>query len=153
MAVGVGETTGLGNGLGAHSQYMVLVAHFGYRLEHRDQDARKVLTDCASKCDVTAWPYPVMRYLRNEIPETTLMDSATDNDKMTEAHAYVGMNLSLLGQSQEALRHFKWVKENGNRDFTEYSLAMSESKYLEALPKPTEAAPQKRTPPPRRRRP
>jgi hypothetical protein len=46
---------------------------------------------------------------------------------MTETRAYIGMNLSMLGRFQEALPHFNWVKENGNRD--------SESKYIEALPK------------------
>jgi tetratricopeptide (TPR) repeat protein len=136
-----------------HSQYMVLVAHFGYRLEHREQDGRKVLIECASKCDATSWPYPIVRYLRSEIPETALMNSATDSDRLTEAHAYVGMNLSLLGQSPEALKHFKWVTENGNRDFTEYLLALSETKYLEGLPKSNETAPVKRIIPSRRRRP
>jgi tetratricopeptide (TPR) repeat protein len=136
-----------------HSQYMVLVAHFGYRLERRDQDGLKVLSDCTSRCDATVWPYPIVRYLRNEISETTLMNSATDNDRLTEAHAYIGMNLSLLGPSPEALKHFKWIIESGNRDFTEYLLALSEINYLEGLPKSTEAAPQKRIPAPRRRRP
>jgi lipoprotein NlpI len=81
------------------------------------------------------------------------MNSATDNDRLTEAYAYVGMNLSLLGQSPEALKHFKWIIEKGNRDFTEYSLALSEIRYLEALPKSTEATPKNRTSPSRKRRP
>lgn len=118
-----------------HSQYMVFVAHFGYRLEKRHQEARKVLIDCASRCDATSWPYPITHYLRGEIPETTLINSATDNDKMTEAHAYIGMNQSLLGQFQEALKHFRWVKESGNRDFVEFRLALSESTYIETIPK------------------
>ncbi len=136
-----------------HSQYMVLVGYFAYGLERREQDARKILFDCTTKCDVTVWPYPIIRYLRGEIPQTTLMNSATDNDKMTEAHAYIGMQLSLAEQSSEALNHFRWVTENGNRDFTEYTLALSESKYIALHPKPIEASRSKRTLPTRRRRP
>src|SRR5439155_10160449 len=116
-----------------YSQYMVLVAHFGYRMQNREQEARKILIDCASKCDTTAWPYPIIRYLRDELPVTALMNMTKDNDKMTEARGYIGMNLSLLGRFQEALQHFNWIKENGNRDFSEYILAISESKYIETL--------------------
>lgn len=132
---------------------MVLVGYFACGLERREQDARKILFDCTTKCDVTVWPYPIIRYLRGEIPQTTLINSATDNDKMTEARAYIGMQLSLAEQSSEALNHFRWVTENGNRDFTEYTLALSESKYIALHPKPIEASPSKRTPPTGRRRP
>ena len=115
------------------SSYMVLLAHFGDRLQHREQDASEILNDCASKCDTTAWPYPIIRYLRDELTASTLIDLATNNNKMTEARAYIGMNLSMLGRFKEALLHLNWVKENGNRDFSEYNLAVSESKYIEAL--------------------
>jgi len=125
------------------SSYMVLVAHFGYRLQHRDQDAREIINECASKCDTTAWPYPVIRYLRNELDATALIDLSTNDNKMTEARAYIGMNLSMLGRFQEALLHFNWVKENGNQRFSEYDLAVSESKYIEALQKSPQAPTQK----------
>jgi tetratricopeptide (TPR) repeat protein len=128
------------------SPYMVLVTHFGDRLQHREQDAREILNDCALKCDPKTWPYPIIRYLRNELAATALLDLATDNDKMTEARTYIGMNLSMLGRFAEALPYFNWVKENGNRNFSEYELAISESKYIEALPK-TEQAPAQTVPP------
>jgi alpha-glucosidase (family GH31 glycosyl hydrolase)/tetratricopeptide (TPR) repeat protein len=121
------------------SLYMVLVAHFGYRLQHREPDAREILNECSLKCDPTAWPYPVIRYLRNELDATALIGLSTDNNKMTEARAYIGMNLSMLGRFQEALSYFNWVRENGNQGFSEYDLAISESKYIEALSKPPQA--------------
>ena len=127
------ESLGLAGWRAPNSTYMVLLAHFGYRLQHREQDARALIDDCASKCDTTAWPYPIISYLRNELPANALMDLATNNDKMTEARAYIGMNLSMLGRPQEALVHLNWVVENGNRDFTEYGLATSESKNIEGL--------------------
>lgn len=136
-----------------HSQFMVLVGYFGYRLEHRERDSKKLLLDCSTKCDVTVWPYPIIRYLRGEIPQTTLMNSATDNDKLTEVHAYLGMYLSIGEQSTEALSHFKWVKENGNRDFSEYTLAESEGKYITLHPKSIDVLPPKRSPRTRKPRP
>jgi len=39
---------------------------------------------------------------------------------------YVGMDLSLAGKQDEALIYLQWVKENGNKNFVEYSLALSE---------------------------
>jgi tetratricopeptide (TPR) repeat protein len=136
-----------------HSPYMVLVAYFGYRIARQDQEARKLLLDCGTKCDVTAWPYPITRYLRGEIPATALISSATDNDKMTEAHAYIGMNAATLGQNQDAIKEFDWVIKNGNKDFTEYPLAISEKKYLEGQPKQLPATLPAQKPPMRRRRP
>lgn len=120
------------------SLYMVLVGHFGYRLEHREQEARKLLTESKSRCDTSAWPYAVVSYLQGELTESALIALATDNDKKTEAHGYIGMNFSLLGHFREALQHFSWVKDNGNRDFTEHSLAISESKYIGTLSSPPE---------------
>jgi len=127
------ESLGLAGWHAPNSTYMVLLAHFGYRLQHREQDARALINDCASKCDTTAWPYPIISYLRDELSANALMDLATDNDKMTEARTYIGLNLSMLGCPQEALVHLNWVAEHGNRDFTEYGLATSESKYIEGL--------------------
>jgi lipoprotein NlpI len=47
-------------------------------------------------------------------------------DKKTEANAYIGLNLSLSGKGEEAVTYLQWVKENGNRKFVEYALALSE---------------------------
>ena len=52
-------------------------------------------------------------------------------DKMTEARCYLGVDLSLSGRPQEALPHLRWVQENGNKDFLEYLLALSELHRLE----------------------
>ena len=134
------ESIGLTGWRAPTSIYVVLLGHFAYRLQHREQEARDFLNECASKCNTTAWPYPVVNYLRNQLSETTLIELATDKNKMTEARAAIGMNLSMLGRFQEAVVHLNWVMENGNRKLPAYDLATSESKYIEALPKsPKEA--------------
>jgi lipoprotein NlpI len=61
-----------------------------------------------------------------------LIALATDGDKKTEAQAYIGMDLSLAGKSDEALIYLRWVKDNGNKNFVEYTLALSEINRIEA---------------------
>jgi tetratricopeptide (TPR) repeat protein len=114
-----------------HSLYAVLIGHFGYRQMHRDAEARQILDEAASKGDTSAWPYPVIRYLRREIDEKALLDAAGDNDKMTVARAYLGLDLSLSGRPEEALPHLRWVKEHGNRDYIQYALALAEIDRIE----------------------
>ena len=59
-----------------------------------------------------------------------LLRLATDNDKKSEAHTYIGMNLRLKGADDEARPHFEWVKEYGNKRFYEYPLAIEELKRM-----------------------
>jgi tetratricopeptide (TPR) repeat protein len=108
------------------SAYMALAAYFGNRLSKREDQAGRVLNLALSKLDSSSWPYPVFRYLKSDLGDDALMALATDKDKQTEAHAYVGLKLALEGKKDEAVRHLEWVKENGNRDFVEYPLSLAE---------------------------
>ncbi|HYY59303.1 MAG TPA: tetratricopeptide repeat protein [Pyrinomonadaceae bacterium] len=118
-----------------HSLYMVLAAHIGYRQSQRADDAARILEDAALKSDTSGWPYPVIEYLQRKLTADALLALATDNDKQTEAHAYIGMDLALNGEREAALTHLRWVKENGNQNFVEYPLALSEINRLEAQPR------------------
>jgi len=114
------------------SLYMAFVAHFGYRLSKQAEAADKVLEDAATKGDTASWPFPVVKYLQHKLTADELLALATDNDKLTEAHAYIGMDLSINGEREEALAHLRWVAENGNKNFVEYPLALSEINRLAA---------------------
>jgi lipoprotein NlpI len=117
----------------SHSAYMAVAAYLGFTQQRRDNPfAAKVLEDAAARLDATEWPYPVIQYLRREITAEKLLSLATDNDKLTEAHAYVGLNLSLAGSTEAALPHLRWVRENGNKNFVEYPLAVEEIGRIEA---------------------
>jgi tetratricopeptide (TPR) repeat protein len=109
-----------------HSQYMSLVAHFGFRQANRAADAEKYLDAALARCDSAAWPYPVLKYLKRTMTAEQLIQASTDNDKLTESHAYIGLDLSLSGHPTEALPHLEWVKKNGNKEFYEYPLALAE---------------------------
>jgi tetratricopeptide (TPR) repeat protein len=113
------------------SPYMVILAVLGYRQAARADEATKILDLAAKRCNTSEWPYPIIRYLRQEITAQGLLDLASDNDRMTEAHAYIGMTLSVAGQREESLKHLQWVKENGNKGFIEYRLALNEMERVE----------------------
>ena len=57
-----------------------------------------------------------------------LLALADDNDKKTEAHAYIGEILLAENKKAEAVEHFIWVKNNGNKTFVEYHISLEELK-------------------------
>ena len=117
------------------SSYMALALHFGLRQSKQMTPAAKSLEESLTKLDATEWAYPIIRYLQHQITAEDLLALATDNDKLTEAHAYIGLDLSLNGKSEEALPHLHWVREKGNKDFVEYPLALAEIERIGAAGK------------------
>jgi tetratricopeptide (TPR) repeat protein len=113
------------------SQYMVIVAVLGYKSAGREADANRILGLAAKRCNPTEWPYSVIRYLRGDLDAQSLLLLATDNDRMTEARAYLGLDLSIGGRRDEALEQLRWVKENGNKRFVEYPFALTEMNRIE----------------------
>ena len=110
--------------------YAALMCYFGNRKAGRDEEAQKVLSEAATRTDPKSWPASIIKYLRRELKEKDLLALAIDNDKMTEARAYLGMNLVLGSRVDTARPHLQWVVKNGNRDFIEYTLAQSELRRL-----------------------
>lgn len=74
----------------------------------------------------------MLRYLLREVSAKELLAQAKEKEQMVEAHAYIGMNLSLDRRREEALPYLQWVTSNGTRDFAEYFLALSEIQRIEA---------------------
>jgi tetratricopeptide (TPR) repeat protein len=112
------------------STYMAIMAHLGYREAGMEQEAQAILDEAQTKANQGAWPFPIVRYLRGEATADEVLLQATDNDKKTEAHAYMGLALRLKGEPTEARQHFAWVREYGNKRFFEYPLAIAELKRL-----------------------
>ena len=112
--------------------YIAIFGHFGYRQAQKNESAQKILAVGLKKSRKRSWPYPVIRYLRNEISEQQMIAQAKDTDQLTEAKTFVGLDLSFKGRKDEAKSHLRWVKEHGNRTFNEYPLALSELQRLDA---------------------
>jgi tetratricopeptide (TPR) repeat protein len=116
---------------GEYSQYAVLWGYFGLRRAGNADSAKRFLDDAAARCDNTAWPYPVIRYLRGELDQTAMLAAASDNDKMTVARFYLGLDLALKGRYEEAREHYRWVKEHGNPSLFQFTHALAELDKLE----------------------
>jgi thioredoxin-like negative regulator of GroEL len=113
---------------------MALVMYFGMRSAKRSADANKLLDQASLHLDSSAWPYPVIKYLKQEMALAELLGLANDQDKQTEAHAYAGLQLALNGDRSAALEHLRWVRDNGNKSFVEFPLALAELESLEKVP-------------------
>ncbi len=118
------------------SIYSVLIGHFAARRAHRESEARTILDDAFRRCDESAWPYPIVKFLRGEIDEKALQTLAIDGDKRTEVHGYLGLNDLLNGRTGAARDHFGWVKEHGTKTFMEHAIAIAELRRLNAPVKP-----------------
>ncbi|HEX8068716.1 MAG TPA: tetratricopeptide repeat protein [Pyrinomonadaceae bacterium] len=112
------------------SAFMVILAHLGYRDAGMAEEADAVLAEATQKLPAGDWPQPVVRYLQGELSAEELLRLATDNDRQTEARAYLGLALRVRGEHEAARTHFEWVREYGNKHFFEYPLALEELKRL-----------------------
>src|SRR4029077_165681 len=114
----------------SNDHYTVILAHFAARRSGDNSATARTLAHKLSD----SWPVPVIRYLRGELDETGLLKLADDDDKRTEARCYLGLDLAIKGQKDEAHKHFRWVQENGNTDYLEYILAEAEIEFERRTP-------------------
>lgn len=110
--------------------YLALMANIGYRQAGMTEEAQAIISQAIKKISPDKWGYNIVRYFNGDISSEELMQLATDNDKKTEAHTYLGMDLLLKEKNDEAKTHFAWVKEYGNKRFFEYPLAVEELKRI-----------------------
>ena len=113
-----------------HSTFMAILANLSYRGAGMDEEAQATLEEGAAKVNANAWPYPIFRYLKSEISAEELLQAAIDNDKRTEAHAYMGLLQRIKGERDEARSNFEWVKKYGNKRYYEYPLAVEELRRM-----------------------
>ena len=89
------------------------------RRANQPAEARQILDEAVQQADMTIWPAPLIRFLRDELTEKELTEQANHPDKLTEMHTYLGLTALLSKQRETALEHFNWVKQYGNRQFVE----------------------------------
>jgi tetratricopeptide (TPR) repeat protein len=112
--------------MGPRSVYAVILGHFAALRGGRNDQARSFLDEAAARSDRSAWPYPVVAYLRGESTQDKLLAAATDNEKMTEARCFLGLDSIQRQAKDSALAHFRWVTEHGNPRSIEYGIALAE---------------------------
>jgi tetratricopeptide (TPR) repeat protein len=122
------------NRINPKEAYTVILGHIAAaRQENRSASAR--FLNELSRNLKDEWPYPILRFLRGEIDEPELLKLATDKDKQTEVHCYLGLDHAIKRREGQAIAHFRWVKEQGNPGFIEYTLAGAELEQLEKTSK------------------
>lgn len=114
---------------GDRAPYAVIMGSLTAREAQDEPRSKQFLTDSAGKLR-PEWPEPIVRYLDQRFDEAALEKLAVDDEKRTEFHAYVGLDLMLRGQTAAARRHLEWVRDHGNRTFTEYPQALEALKRL-----------------------
>jgi lipoprotein NlpI len=92
--------------------------------------AKGILEEAAAKCDKTAWPYPVVAYLRDEIKEDELMGKAQGHEQETEARAVVSLHHWHNGRRDNAKGHMDWLQAKGHGSVVSYSLVLRELEKL-----------------------
>jgi tetratricopeptide (TPR) repeat protein len=112
--------------------YPALIAYFGYKRQNVVDKADAILREALIKIDKKLWGYSILRYLNKEIDQKELLLLAATTGQKTEAYTYIGMKLILDGDKDEGLKCLQWVKDNGDRDYIEYSLAVKELERIEA---------------------
>lgn len=108
-----------------HSPYSVIMCTLAYRKTNPSNPGDYMLK-WWQPYEYAKWPQPVLKFLRHEISAADLLSAADTNDRMTEAKAYIGVQDSIEGKTNEAIENLNWVQQNGNRSFSEYQLALSE---------------------------
>jgi hypothetical protein len=108
----------------------VILGHFAALRGGRNDQARSFLDEAAARFDRSAWPYPVVAYLRGESTQDKLLAAATDNEKMTEARCFLGLDAIQRQANDSAIAHFRWVTEHGNPRSIEYGIALAELRRL-----------------------
>jgi len=140
----------LGNGVGAaqdaemylklngvkgdYSAYAAIAGYLGNMKIGKVESAKNFMNWHERRgLETNEWSKQVIQFLYGKIKADDLIKLAGSGiDKLTEAHAYVGEVYLFESKPKEAARHLGWVRENGNRDFVEYHLAIAELKRIES---------------------
>jgi len=109
----------------------VILSYLGHKLNHQIAQAEAVLSEAKKRCDTSQWPYPVISYLSHEMTAEDLLGQATDNDRLTDAHGFIGIDLMLAGHRDQAISHLMWAKHQGNGKLVSYSLAVREIEKIQ----------------------
>ena len=88
------------------SMYAGLLGHFAARRDGRPDRARSLLDEAATRCETSAWPYPIIKHLRGELDEAALLAAAADDGKQVEARCYLGLEALEDGRERRGHRAF-----------------------------------------------
>lgn len=112
------------NWKGQQAPYAALLAYIAYKQNGRDADAALIIEDAAELCDSHLWEKNLLRYLRQQLTETLLLSSATNDEERTAAHLIIGLELLFQKKPDKAIPHLTWVRKNGDKSDISYPYLM-----------------------------
>jgi tetratricopeptide (TPR) repeat protein len=114
------------------ADYMTFLGALAHRRLNQPDEADRLLTTLASMLVDDTWPAAVTRFLRGQINPSEFLSRAKNNGERTEAHGYIGLMASIAGDRATALEHLRWVRDRGEKNYTEYRLSLAELARIEA---------------------
>lgn len=119
---------------GVSPSYAAIVGYLSLRKAGKAAEAKSFMQNGFKQLDPAAWATKILKYLNGEMTAAQLLALATDDNKLTEAHGYIGEMLLIAGDRTNAAMHFKWVRDRGVKTFNEFDLAVAELRTLENAP-------------------
>jgi tetratricopeptide (TPR) repeat protein len=114
----------------SQAPYALLTGFLWAKRMEREPEAVEML-DLGASLDLRVWPAQVLSFYRREMTAEAMFQQADNVDKQTEAHCYIGYDRLFAGDMALAREHFAWVRDNGNRQFIEYAMALAELAKLD----------------------
>jgi tetratricopeptide (TPR) repeat protein len=115
------------------AHYAVFLAAVAARRTGRPDDAARLLARIRPAIPLKSWTLTVLQFMTGELDAAAFLAKADGNGQRTEARTYVAFQLIQLGKLEEARAHLAWVRDKGDRQYTEYELAAAELKRLDAI--------------------
>lgn len=113
------------------AQETALVAAVAYWRSSRPAEAAAILGRVRAAAATSSWMASVVDYMQGRTTAAQFLARAKDLDQRTLAHTYIGLTAALAGQTAEALLHFRWVTDAGDRREFEYGVAIEELVRIE----------------------
>jgi tetratricopeptide (TPR) repeat protein len=96
----------------------------------RDADATELLAQLIPALPAKSWPLQVAEHMQGKLTDQQLLDRAGNNGERTEAHTYIALAALLAGRTDDAKTHLVWVRDKGDRNYTEYDIAVAALKKI-----------------------
>jgi hypothetical protein len=113
------------------SPYSAFVAAIAYWRLGRKDDAEKILEDVRPVIPIKSWTESVLNFMQGRLPPEKFLAMAKTNGERTEAHTYIGFKDAIDGRLDDAIAHFRWVRDQGTKNYVEYGMAKGELRRLE----------------------
>jgi tetratricopeptide (TPR) repeat protein len=116
--------------------YMAFLAALSYRRLGESAEADPLLAHTRTVVIPGSWTENVLDFFQGKLPGDEFLRRAKTDGERTEAHTYIGFHEGFAGRRDEALSHFRWVRDRGDKTFFEYRLAIAELARLESRAEP-----------------